>query len=95
MIVKRVDILSVAKIYGAISLAVGLLIGLCFALLSMVGAGFAESSEAAFFGPMLGVGAVIALPIFYGVMGFIGGALGAALYNVFAGMVGGVRIEVE
>jgi hypothetical protein len=95
MIVKRLDVLSVAKIYGAISLAFGLLIGICFALASMVGAGLSESSEVSFLGPMLGIGAVIALPIFYGVMGFIGGAIGAALYNVFAGMVGGVRIEVE
>ena len=47
------------------------------------------------FGPLLGVGGVIALPIIYGVMGVIGGALGAVLYNVFAGMVGGVQVEVE
>jgi hypothetical protein len=31
----------------------------------------------------------------YGVMGLIGGALGAVLYNVFAGMVGGVDLEIE
>ena len=37
----------------------------------------------------------VALPIFYGVMGLLAGALGAVLYNVFAGMVGGVAIDVE
>jgi hypothetical protein len=95
MIVKRVGVGSVARIYGAISAAVGLVIGICFALASMVGAGLADTSEAAMFGPMLGVGAAIVLPIVYGVMGLIGGAIGAALYNVFAGIVGGVRIEVE
>ena len=31
----------------------------------------------------------------YGIIGFIGGAIGALLYNLFAGMVGGVEIEVE
>ena len=36
---------------------------------------------------LMGVGAVIALPILYGVMGFVIGAIGAALYNFFAGMV--------
>jgi len=95
MIVKKVGVFSVARIYAAIAAAMGLLIGLGFALASMIGAGLAETSEAAFLGPMLGVGAVIALPIIYGCMGFIGGAITAALYNVFAGMVGGVRLEME
>jgi hypothetical protein len=38
---------------------------------------------------------MIAIPIIYGIIGFIGGAIGALLYNLFAGMVGGVEIEVE
>jgi len=38
---------------------------------------------------------LIILPIFYGVVGFIAGAIGAALYNLIAGMVGGIEIEVE
>jgi hypothetical protein len=95
MIVKSIGVISVAKIYAAISAAMGLLFGIIFAMLSLVGAGFAESSEMSFLGPMMGVGAVIALPIFYGCMGFVAGAIGAALYNVFAGMVGGVRLDLE
>jgi hypothetical protein len=35
------------------------------------------------------------LPIFYGVLGAIGGALTAVMYNVVAGMVGGLSIETE
>ena len=95
MVVKRVGVGSVAKIYGAISAAFGLVIGCVFALASLVGAGMADSTESAFLGPIFGAGAIVALPIFYGVMGLIGGAVGALLYNVFAGMVGGVSIEVE
>ena len=95
MIVKSVGVISVAKIYAAISAAMGLLIGIMFALASMVGAGLAESSEMGMLGPMLGVGAVIALPILYGCFGFIGGVIGAGLYNIFAGMVGGVRLDLE
>jgi hypothetical protein len=49
----------------------------------------------AFFGAMFGVGAIIILPIFYGVMGVITGALGAAFYNLIAGMVGGLRLETQ
>lgn len=95
MIVKRVGVASVAKIYGAICAAIGLVIGFVVALASLVGAGMADSAEGALLGPLFGAGAVIIAPVFYGVMGLIGGALGAILYNVFAGMVGGVRLEVE
>ena len=95
MVVKSVGVASVAKIYGAISAGIGLVIGVCFALAAMAGAGLAENSEMSFLGPMLGVGAVVALPIFNGVMGLIGGAIGAVLYNLFAGMVGGVQVELE
>lgn len=95
MIVKRVGVASVAKLYGAISAAFGLLIGLVFALASVLGAGFADSGAEAMLGPIFGIGAIIVFPIIYGCMGLIGGALGAVLYNLFAGMVGGLEIEVE
>jgi hypothetical protein len=95
MVVKSIGVASAAKIYGAISAAFGLVFGMLFALGSMVGAGLSETTEGAFFAPVFGVGAVIILPIFYGVMGLIGGAIAAVLYNVFAGMVGGVSLEVD
>ena len=95
MVVKRVGVASVAKIYGAISAAFGLLFGLLFALGSLIGAGFADSGREAILGPIFGVGAVIALPILYGVMGLIGGAIGALLYNAFAALVGGVELDIE
>ena len=95
MVVKSVGVMSVAKIYGAISAAIGLLIGCVFALVAIVGGSVAQGGEAGFLGPLFGVGAIVFAPIFYGIMGLIGGALGAVLYNVFAGMVGGVSVEVE
>jgi hypothetical protein len=95
MVVKRFGVLSVAKVYGALSAAMGLLFGLIFAAASTIGAGFSDEPSTPFIGAMFGAGAVIILPIFYGVLGLCMGALSAALYNLFAGMVGGVRIEVE
>jgi hypothetical protein len=37
---------------------------------------------------------VIFLPILYGVLGLVVGAIGAALYNLLAGIIGGVEIDV-
>jgi hypothetical protein len=44
-------------------------------------------------GAVFGVGAVVILPIFYGVMGGLMGLLMAWLYNLVAGFVGGVEIR--
>jgi len=38
---------------------------------------------------------VIALPLMYGIAGFIGGAIHALIYNAAAGVIGGIRIETE
>ncbi len=95
MVVKRFGVMSVAKVYGALTAGMGLLIGLVVAAASALGMGLSEGDEPAFIAAMLGVGAVIFLPVFYGVLGLVMGALSAALYNLFAGMVGGVRIDVE
>ena len=43
----------------------------------------------------MGVGLVIMIPIMYGVMGFIFGVVGAFFYNIVAGWVGGIEVEVE
>jgi hypothetical protein len=43
----------------------------------------------------LGTGFALALPILYGVCGFIFTAIGCAIYNVVAGWVGGVEVELD
>jgi hypothetical protein len=40
------------------------------------------------------VGAIILFPIFYGVMGFLVGALGAFIYNLVSGFVGGLELTM-
>jgi len=44
---------------------------------------------------MFGMGAIVFLPIFYGVMGIVMGALTAVLYNLFAGLVGGIELDIQ
>ena len=43
----------------------------------------------------MGFGLIVIGPIFYGVMGFIVGVIGAFVYNIVAGWVGGIEVEVE
>ena len=42
---------------------------------------------------MFGMG--ILMPVIYGVMGFILGVIGAAVYNFVARWIGGIELEVE
>ena len=96
MVIRRLGVWSVARIYGVITAAIGLLAGLFFALFSVAGAGLANDADApTWIMPIFGVGAIIVLPLVYGVMGVVSGAIGALIYNAFAGMVGGISIEVE
>ena len=96
MVIRRVGVWSVARMYGALSGGMGLIIGLIVAVASAVGMGLARDSDAPpFVAGLFGVGAVVILPIFYGVLGMCAGAIGGALYNILAGVVGGVTLEVE
>jgi hypothetical protein len=98
MIVRRIGPWSVGRVYGAMMATLGLLFGGCVALLSLVGLGLAGNNDPnvpGWLGAVLGVGAVIVLPVFYGTMGLLMGALMAFLYNIFAGMVGGIDLDVQ
>jgi hypothetical protein len=64
-----------------------------FSLAAMAGAAFGGESSG--FGALLGVGAIVALPILYGGFGFIFTLIGAAIYNVIAGVIGGIEIETQ
>ena len=99
--IRKLGILSVAKMYAAIFLVISLLISIPYGLIIMVfGAAMMGTGQRA--GLAAGGGSIIAglavmiiLPIVYSGMGFVGGAIGALLYNLFAGFVGGIEIEVE
>jgi len=90
MVIKRVGVVKLAIFQGALMAAFGLFAALIIMLFSsMMG-----THQAGVLG-MVGVAALIILPIMYGVIGFIAGAIGGALYNLVAGIVGGIEIDVE
>jgi hypothetical protein len=100
MIIKRIGVLKAATVQACIMGLFGLVFGLCFLLFgtlfgSMMGSISDNPAAGAGFGMLGGIGMVILLPIMYGVMGFVAGAIGAAIYNLVAGWVGGIELEVE
>ncbi|MBX3690381.1 hypothetical protein [Dokdonella sp.] len=92
MVIKRFNVLKLAIFQGALMAAFGLLAGLMVLIFGSMFAGALGKPSVGVFG---GIGALIFMPIMYGVMGFIGGAIGAFVYNLVAGVVGGIEIDVE
>lgn len=94
----RMGVLSVAKVYGIISAIFGLLIGAMFTLMSLFGGAMvalAGEGGGGFAALLFGGMAIIIMPIFYGIMGFVGGAISAWIYNLAAGWIGGVELELD
>ncbi len=98
MVLKRIGVFSCGKVLAALYAGMGLIIGAIFTLFSVLGSaiGFAASGEGeALFGMLFGMGAIVILPLFYGVCGFLGGLLMSWIYNLVAGLVGGLELELE
>ena len=90
--------MPVGKIFGILYALFGLIFIPFFALAGIAGF-FAESGNANAASAGLVAGGMIAMavifPILYGVMGFVGGVIVAALYNLIARWIGGLEFEVE
>jgi hypothetical protein len=86
---------SCAKVSALLYALIGFVIGALLSVVSLVGAVAAEDAPGAAFGMASGIGAIIVLPLLYGTFGFLGTLLAAWLYNVAAGFVGGIEIDVR
>jgi len=93
-VVKRVGIFSVGKVMGALYALIGLIAGAFISLFSLLGAAVGGGSTEGIAGAIFGIGAIMIVPLLYGVFGLIGGIIMAALYNLIASMIGGVEIEI-
>ena len=91
--ISSVGVMSVAKIAGAIQAVFGLLLAPMFLLIGMVSSMGGQRPNP--FGAIGGMALAVIAPIFYGVFGFIFGAIGALLYNLMAKWMGGIQFEVR
>ncbi|MAG50087.1 hypothetical protein CL621_00410 [archaeon] len=90
--VKRLNVLSVAKITALFGIFFGLVAGILFAIVSKLSV---EAMPAELAAMPFGMQSIFILPIFYGITYFLGGIVGAAIYNLFAKWIGGIKIDLS
>lgn len=92
--VKRIGPGSAFKVGVIVYGILGFIIGIPFAFISMI-AGSLATARSGFPGAGLGFFSIILFPIFYAVLGGVFGALTAVVYNLAAGWVGGLEVEIN
>jgi hypothetical protein len=96
--IRRIGVLSTALMFGVLYAALGLIFGLLFACTTLLSVGIVASAA-----EDLGIGGggvvfamlyAVCFPLLYGAIGFVMGAILAFLYNIIAGIIGGIKIEL-
>lgn len=82
--IERFGVGQTAKVLGVLYGLMGLVFVPFFILIAM----FSPDAEG------FGVGFAIMMPVLYGLIGFVFTAIGCLLYNVVAGWVGGIEVEL-
>jgi len=83
--IRRFGVGQTAKVVAVLYAIMGLIIVPIFPIASMLSPNKSQ----------FGTGFALALLIIYGVVGFIFTAIGCALYNFVAGLVGGIEVELD
>jgi len=83
--IRRFGVAQTAKVAGVLYALIGVVL-LPFLLIAAM---FSPDKNG------FGAGFALAIPILYGVLGFITTAIGCAIYNFVAGYVGGVEVELD
>ena len=95
MIITRFEPLSVGKVAGLLYGAMGFVVGVIVSLAATIGGLAGHDTFGALAGGLVGIGAVVLLPVLYGGLGFVVAIIAAWLYNLAAGFVGGIEIELK
>ncbi len=92
MVIRRIPPLPAAKTMALVYAAIGVIVG---AFITLIGFAGGLKTQDLPFGGAFGLAAIIILPIFYGIIGFLAILLMTSLYNWAAGLVGGIEIEIQ
>jgi hypothetical protein len=99
VVISRLGVLSTGKVlgvtYALISLIIAIPLGLIMMLAGAAGGGGPGGGGAGGILAGMGVCYIVMLPVIYGAAGFIGGIVFAAIYNLVAGWVGGMEMELD
>lgn len=103
MELKKLDVVSVGKVYALFGVIFGLIMGVVMTLVSV-----SLSSMISAMGPLstgmpidptmfVGFGAlsIVVFPIIYAIGGFISGIITAFIYNIIAGKFGGIVVDLQ
>jgi hypothetical protein len=95
VVIRRVGPLSCAKVAGLLYLILGFVFGAIVSLFALGGSLLADQSGGTLAGMLFGAGAIVILPICYGVFGFLMTLVMASLFNVVVGMTGGIEVDAS
>ena len=93
MIIRSIGVLSAGKVLACLGAMFGFLGGCLISLITIIDANLLRPHNQLEL-LIFGFGAVVVLPLINGFMGFFGGVIGAAVYNLIASVVGGLEIEL-
>jgi hypothetical protein len=88
--IRKIGILSVARISAITSAVIGIFIGLIYFLIGI----FLFVSGSYIIGSLM-LSSIILAPLGYGILGFLSGLIMAWVYNIVARKFGGIEIELE
>lgn len=91
--IRSLEPMSVGKMFAALYFCISLLF-VPFLLIIMISMPQQDTGGRTV-GVALAIVMMIILPLLYGAMGFIFGALGAVVYNLVAGWLGGFVMELQ
>ena len=105
--IRSTSSMDIAKYQGIMGAFIGLFVGAFYAAMAFIFSGMMNVNNAATYGNMmqdrsamgaggfaLGIGALIFIPIFYGIMGFVGGFILSGISNRVLGFIGGVKMTI-
>jgi len=94
-IVRRVSPPSAFKVGFICYAIVGLVLGALCSLIAVGALPMFHHAHPMFFGRFVGMFAIIICPIVYGLGGGVCALIGAAVYNLASGWVGGLEVEIS